>query len=130
MIFIDSNIPMYLVGADHPNKTRTRQILEQAVFEDQRLVTDAEVMQEILHRYGSIGSADAIEPAFAALIGLVDEVFPIDHIDVLAAHRIMQGFGLSARDAIHVTVMERYQIDRMMSFDAGFDAYPGMVRLS
>ena len=121
---------MYLVGADHPNKTRTRQILEQAVFEDQRLVTDAEVMQEILHRYGSIGRPDAIEPAFAALIGLVDEVFPIDHIDVLAAHRIMQGVGLSARDAIHVTVMERYQIDQMMSFDAGFDAYPGLVRLS
>lgn len=42
----------------------------------------------------------------------------------------MQGVGLSARDAIHVAIMKRYQIEQMMSFDAGFDTYPGMVRLS
>ena len=27
MIFIDSNVPMYLVGADHPNKAIARQLL-------------------------------------------------------------------------------------------------------
>jgi len=30
MIFVDSNVPIYLVGADHPNKTRSRLLLERA----------------------------------------------------------------------------------------------------
>lgn len=29
MIFIDSNIPMYLVGVDHPNKHRAAEVLRQ-----------------------------------------------------------------------------------------------------
>lgn len=50
MIFIDSNIPMYLVGAAHPNKDAARRQLEPAIIEGERLVTDSEVFQELLHR--------------------------------------------------------------------------------
>lgn len=50
MIFVDSNIPMYLVGAAHPNKEASRRRVERAIIEEERLVTDAEVLQEILHR--------------------------------------------------------------------------------
>lgn len=53
MIFVDSNIPMYLVGAPHPHKDSARRLLEQTVAQGEVLVTDAEVLQEILHRYGS-----------------------------------------------------------------------------
>ena len=73
MIFIDSNIPMYLVGAPHPHKTDVRRWLEELVSGRERLVTDAEVLQEILHRYVSIDRRDAIQPAFDALLGIVDE---------------------------------------------------------
>ena len=34
MIFIDSNIPMYLIGAPHPNKERILEILPRLVQED------------------------------------------------------------------------------------------------
>ena len=37
--------------------------------------------------------------------------------------------GLSARDALHVAVMQRAGIDRILSFDRGFEACPGIVRL-
>ncbi len=73
MIFVDSNIPMYLVGADHPHKLDARRALERLIAEEHRLVCDAEVPQEILHRYTAIGRRDAIQPAFEALLGLVDE---------------------------------------------------------
>jgi len=73
VIFIDSNIPMYLVGAPHPHKSDARRWLEELVSGQERLVTDAEVLQEILHRYVSIARPDAIQPAFNALLGLVDE---------------------------------------------------------
>jgi len=54
MIFTDSNIPMYLIGADHPHKTEAQVLLERLIAAGQRLVTDAEVLHEILHRYTAI----------------------------------------------------------------------------
>jgi predicted nucleic acid-binding protein len=75
LIFVDSNIPMYLVGAEHSNKHRAQLILQTAVAQNERLVTDVEVLQEIMHRYAAIARLDAVQPAFDALLGVVDEVF-------------------------------------------------------
>jgi predicted nucleic acid-binding protein len=130
VIFIDSNIPMYLVGADHPHKVDARRMLEQLIARDERLVTDAEVLQEILHRYAAIDRKDAIQPAFDALVGIVDEVFPIEAVDVERAKTVLAGSRqLSARDALHIAIMERHGIGRILSFDSGFDAQPGIVRI-
>ena len=74
MIFIDSNVPMYLIGTAHPNKDRTVAVLTRLAQSGEALVTDIEVYQEILHRYAAIGRLDAIEPAFASLDALVDDV--------------------------------------------------------
>jgi uncharacterized protein len=54
VILVDSNIPMYLVGSPHAHKSDAQRLLEQLVIERQRLVTDAEVLPEILHRYVAI----------------------------------------------------------------------------
>jgi predicted nucleic acid-binding protein len=131
MIFVDSNIPMYLVGAPHPHKTDARRWLEELVSGRERLVTDAEVLQEILHRYVSIERPDAIQPAFDALLGVVDEVFGIDQAVVDRAKKIVLGHrGLSARDAVHLAIMQIHGIERILSFDRGFDGVPGITRLS
>lgn len=37
---------------------------------------------------------------------------------------------LSARDAVHLAVMARHRVSRILSFDRGFDGYPGVVRIS
>jgi uncharacterized protein len=50
VIFVDSNIPMYLVGAPHRHKTDAQRLLEKLISERERPVTDVEVLQEILHR--------------------------------------------------------------------------------
>ncbi len=130
MILIDSNIPMYLVGAEHPHKVDARRLLERAIAERQRLVTDAEVLQEILHRYVAIDRRDAIQPALDALLGVVDEVLPIEDRDVLRARDVVLGRqGISARDALHVAIMQRHRIGSILSFDRGFDAVPGVRRV-
>jgi uncharacterized protein len=130
VILIDSNVPMYLVGADHPHKSDARRLLERLVSERQRLVTDAEVFQEILHRYVAIARRDAIQPAFDALLSVVDDVFPIGEPDVLLAKDIVATrMALSARDAIHLAVMERNGLRRIFSFDQGFDSVTGIERL-
>ena len=41
MIFVDSNIPMYLVSAPHRHKDDARRLLERFVAERTPLVTDA-----------------------------------------------------------------------------------------
>lgn len=131
MIFVDSNIPMYVVGATHPNKTTVQHILETCISTNVRLLTDVEVFQEILHRYGAIHRREAIQPAFDVLSGIVDEVFPIEQQDLLMAKDIMLGHErLSARDAIHIAVMAHHGISQIFSFDTGFDHYPGIHRIS
>ena len=131
MIFIDSNIPMYLVGAEHPNKAGAQRALERCISANERMVTSAEVAQEILHRYGAISRLDAIEPAMRALLGIVDEVYPIELADVQRAKDVLLGrTPLSARDALHVAVMKHRGVERIMSFDAGFDAVTWIERVS
>ena len=131
MIFLDSNVPMYLVGAPHPHKTDARRLLEKFISDRERLVTDAEVLQEIMHRYVAINRRDAIQPAFDSLLDIADEVFSVDRAAVERAKSIVLGHPrLSARDAVHLATMEHHKVNRIFSFDAGFDGYPGITRLA
>ena len=122
---------MYLVGAFHPHKIEAQRMLEKLIRDRERLTTDAEVLQEILHRYVAIDRRDAIQPAFDALLGVVDEVLAVDSKTVERAKQIVLEYRrLSARDAIHLSIMERHGIERILSFDSGFDSFPGITRLS
>lgn len=130
MIFVDSNIPMYLIGAAHPHKAEAQVILERLIAAGQRLVTDAEVLQEILHRYSAIEEREAIGPALRVTLDIVDDVIPIEKADVLRAGEIAQNRALmSARDAVHIAVMERHGIRSILSFDGDFDRWPGLQRI-
>jgi predicted nucleic acid-binding protein len=131
VILVDSNIPMYLVGATHAHKSDAQHLLEKLVSDRQRLVTDAEVLQEILHRYVAINRRDAIQPAFDALLGIVDQVLSVDRSVAERAKQIVLGHRrISARDAVHLAVMEHHEIEQILSFDSGFDGFPGISRLS
>ncbi len=121
---------MYLIGAAHPHKVEAQIILERLIAAGQRLVTDAEVLQEILHRYTAISRREAIGPALQATLDIVDEVIPIEKAEVLRAAEIAQHPALmSARDAVHIAVMERHGIRSILSFDADFDRWAGLQRI-
>jgi uncharacterized protein len=130
VILVDSNVPMYLVGATHPHKLDAQRLLEAAISRGERLVTDAEVLQEICQRYVAIERRDMIQPVFDALLGVVDEVLPIERVDAEAAKDVVLRYAsLSARDAVHVAVMVRHGIERIMTFARGFDTHPSLQRL-
>ena len=130
MIFIDSNIPMYLIGASHPHKSESQLLLERLISAGRRLVTDAEVLQEIVHRYAAIDKREAIGPAFQLLLDVVDDVLAIEKADVLRTGEIVQNRALlSARDSVHIAVMERHGIRSILSFDGNFDRWPGIKRI-
>ncbi len=131
MILVDSNVPMYLVGAEHPHKVDARRLLERAIAERRRLVTDAEVLQEILHRYVAIDRRDAIQPCFEVLLEIVDEVLAVDLEIVESARDIVIGHpDLTARDAVHLAVMREHGIEQILTFDRHFDGLPGVTRLT
>jgi hypothetical protein len=130
MILVDSNVPMYLIGAEHPLKSRAVELLHRFTASRERLVTDVETFQEILHRYTAISRREAIQPAWDALNGVIDEVFPVDRDDLERAKQlVLNETGLSARDCLHLAVMERRGVSRILSFDQGFDLYPLVSRL-
>jgi len=122
--------PVISPYAAHPNKLAAQRWLEELVQAEERLVTDVEVLQEILHRYTAIDRRDAIQPAFDALRGVVDDVFAIDLADAERAKAIvLERRQLSARDSLHAAVMERHGVGRILSFDRGFDTLPGVTRM-
>jgi len=130
VIFVDANVPMYLIGDEHPHRVDAQHMLERLAGERRRLVTSSEIFQEILHRYISTDRREWIELAFETLRGLVDDVFAVEEADVLAAKDFVHAHPrLSARDAVHAAVMRHRQITEVLSFDRGLDAISGLRRL-
>ena len=127
-IFIDSNVPMYLVGAAHPNRDRAAAFLR--ARPDEHYVTSAEVYQEILHRYVAIDRRAAVADAFNLLDDLMVSVFAITRADVgLAGEIAARNPSLSARNCLHLAVMQANGIDRVLTFDKGFANHPGVAIL-
>ena len=78
----------------------------------------------------SIRRHDAIDPAFAGLDAIADEVFPVRMADLRVARELIASVsGISARDALHAAAMRNAGVDRVFSLDPGFDACPGLQRL-
>ena len=85
---------------------------------------------KILHRYTAIGKRKAIGPVLQVTLDIVDEVIPIEKAEVLRAGEIVQNrASMSARDALHIAVMERHGIRSILSFDRDFDRWPGLQRI-
>ena len=131
MIFVDSNVPMYMVGTPHPNQERAIVLIDELIDNGERLITSVEVYQEILHRYTAIRRPQSIDDAFEALDRLVDEVRPYGMPQIRAARvSLATVTGISARDARHVAVMQAAGCSRVLSFDTGFGDCPGITRIS
>ena len=129
-IFLDTNVFMYAGGADVSWRAICDAALESLQERRFRLVTNAEVLQEILHRYFAQHRPGDAQTVHAAARSLCDEIFAVtEHhttraLELLLAHR-----RLTARDALHVATMERRGIRMILSTDQDFDAVPGVDRI-
>jgi predicted nucleic acid-binding protein len=130
-IFIDANVPMYAVGRPHEMKEPCRQVLALLGQYPEAFATDAEVLQEMVHRFRTsvswqVGLAQ-VESFAAAMRGRIE---PLQGEDVLEAVRIARRYPrLSARDLVHVAVMLRVGIATVVSADADFDDVAEIDRL-
>ena len=131
MTFVDSNVPMYLIGKAHPRREDAARIVTQLVRENESLVSSAEVVQEILHRYHAIHRREFVQPTIRLLLELTEgEIFPVTLSDTLRAGELLVSYpAISSRDAVHLAVMESRGISRIVSFDRGFDAATEIERI-
>lgn len=130
MIYVDSNVPMYLVGAEHPLKRRVVELVPQLLSAHEQLVTSAETFQELLHRYLAIADRQHLGAAYEALEAMVSMVADVTKADVDAARSIAGEYPLlSSRDCLHVAAMRRLDCTKVWSYDAGFDAVASIQRI-
>ncbi len=128
--FIDINVAIYATGPEHSYRAACRRVLEAVVRGDLEAVTSAEA----LYIYWRRGRPDVGLRLVEDLIDIFspDGVLPVGAADVRRAGELLEtlkGVGLSPRDCLHLAVMERVRIDRIISADADFDRVPGIVRL-
>ncbi len=130
--FIDANVPIYASGRENPNKQPCAQVLMLAAEHPMSFVTDAEVLQELLHRYlaserWALGRE--VLNSFAEVMRERIEPVYAEDID-LAAKLADSHRGISARDLVHAAVMLRLGVYQIISSDADFDRLPGITRLN
>jgi uncharacterized protein len=130
-IFLDVNIPMYAAGAPHPLREPCIEALRIVAARPREFWTDAEVLQEILHRYQATNRwplGGLIFQKFAELMR--DRIESVTATDVVLAAQLAGRLArLGARDLLHLAVMQRVGADTIVSADRGFDRAPGIRRL-
>lgn len=130
-VFIDTNVPIYAAGGDHPLKEPCARILRSVAEDPNPFVTDSEVLQELLHRYLALGRWELgreVVRAFAETMH--GRIEPVHAEDVLVASRLADRHrGVSARDLVHAAVMQRMGVARIISSDTDFDRLEGVERL-
>ncbi len=130
MIYVDSNVPMYLVGAEHPHKQRVVALVPQLLSAHETLVTSAETFQEIVHRYLALRDHRHLGAAYEALEAMVSRTADVTKADVDSARALAgQHAGLSSRDCLHVAIMTRLGCRKLWSYDSGFDRVAALQRI-
>jgi len=129
-VFIDTNIPMYAAGKDHPFKKKCLGILESIARDDLNAYTDTEVLQEILYRYFYINQRETGFDIFDLFATIMDGVIlPVLHSDIMLARLLAEKeetVKLSPRDLIHLAVMLNNGIRHIVTTDRGFVSIPGI----
>ncbi len=130
MILVDSNILMYAAGSDHPNKRPSLAVLESIAEGNLDAAINAEVLQEILHRYRALGRWTEGRQVFDAARSIFTVVLPITLETLDTARRLLdKSSRLSARDALHAAVVLRHGLGGICSYDTDFDELPKINRI-
>lgn len=129
-VFIDSNIPMYVAGTEHPHREPARRFMERVGRGEVEGCTSTEVLHEILYRYIGLRRVDLAREIYDAFVQICPVVFAVTLADTDRARDLLGELReISARDAVHAAVMINHRVEWIASFDRGFDRVRGVRRL-
>ncbi len=131
MIFIDSNIPMYAAGKSSPQKSASIKFLAKVRDAKVMAFSSVEVLQEILHRYHAIKRLTEGFMVFESFLALPIKFFDVTLEDVKFAKDFLEDSlsALSSRDSLHLAVMRRKKIKKIVTYDQGFLGVPHLTVL-
>ena len=128
--FLDANVLMYAAGGPHSLREPCRAALQAAIDQRVSLVTDSEVLQEILHRYFTLQKPEIAREVYGAATELCDEVLPVsERTTARARELLLQYRNITARDAVHIAAMEEGGLRRLLSTDSDFDVVDEVQRV-
>ena len=122
-VFVDSNIPMYAAGKEHPNKIPSIKVLK--LISEGKIIgmTSTEVFQEILYRYQAIDLLDKGLEVFDSFSSIIDETLSINLNIMRETRNILKENNINARDAVHIATMDYYGISYIVSHDKHFKKF-------
>lgn len=130
MILVDANVLMYAAGAEHPNKAPALGFLKRVAAGEIEATVDAELLQEIIHRYRALNRWSDGQQVYTLARGLFPQVLAITGAVMDYAKQLAdEDPQISARDAVHAAVVEIYRLEGICTFDRDFDRIRGCRRV-
>jgi uncharacterized protein len=130
-IFLDTNVFLYAVGAQHPLKAPSQKVLSLVGDGTLEAASNTEVVQEILYVLGRRGQRETASKLARHVIELLGPLLPVTQADISVTCDLMDRYpALPTRDAIHAATMLNNGISDIITSDGHFDAVRGIRRLS
>jgi predicted nucleic acid-binding protein len=131
VILLDANILMYAAGREHPHKEPSAELLARVARGTVEAAIDAEILQEVLHRYRSLGRRRDGFRLYDLTRTVVRTVLPVTDAVMDEARSLLESHPrLSARDAVHAGVCLVFSADAFCSYDRDFDRIEGLRRVA
>lgn len=131
MILLDANVLMYAAGRSHPHKEPSVALMERIAGGAVEAAIDAEILQEILHRYRSLGLPRDGFRLYDLTRTVIRTVLPVTDAVMDEARALLESHPrLSARDAVHAAVCLVFRADEFCSYDRDFDRIVGVRRVA
>lgn len=128
--FIDANLIMYSLGGPHPLREPCRMVFEKIKDGLIQVVTNTEVLQEILYRFFSIKKSSVGALAYTSLVEICVEILPVTLHDMDLALDLLKKYpGITSRDAVHAATMINHEIKEILSADSHFDLIQEIRRI-
>lgn len=128
--FVDSNVIMYAVGAQHPYRRPCLDALDRIIRESLPAVVSSEIHQEILHRYLSLGLGPMAQQVSTKLETIIPATLPVTLADIRRVRQLAGRYSaLNARDLVHAAVMLENGLSRILSTDRHFDQMTEIERI-
>lgn len=121
---------MYAGGRPHAHKAPSLALLRRVARGEVDAGIDAEVLQEILHRYRSINCWSDGRRVYDFTRRIMTMVLPVTVEVMDGARGLMDSYPqLMARDALHAAVCLHHGVHTFCSYDQDLDVVTGLQRV-
>jgi len=128
--YIDSNIFFYARIMDKRYGETCSKILKGIFRGEIEAVTSVLTPIEVANALRKHGvSREDVRNTIDAMLSLDMEIYETDMIDIAEAIRISEEFDISPHDAVHIAIMKKAGVTRIISADKDFDRITGIERI-